>query len=103
LADRRSARERGYTHRWDKARTTYLTHHPLCVMCIKDGAVTAATVVDHIIQHRGDQALFWDKANWQSLCKPHHDSRKQREEKAGHALGSTADGRPVDPSHPWNR
>jgi 5-methylcytosine-specific restriction protein A len=74
---RPSSRERGYTHRWDTARATYLTHHPLCVMCIKTGHVTAATVVNHKIAHRGDAALFWDVSNWEALCKPHHDRDAQ--------------------------
>lgn len=76
---RGSARERGYTTRWDKARKTFLSHHPLCAECEREGRVTAATVVDHIIPHRGDQALFWDKSNWQPLCKPHHDAKTARE------------------------
>lgn len=78
---RGSARERGYTSRWDKARKTYLMQHPLCVMCKREGRVTPATVVDHIIPHKGDQALFWDTDNWQSLCAPHHNRDKQREER----------------------
>ena len=64
---RGSARERGYTTRWEKARKTYLMSHPLCVMCAKDGRTTAATVVDHIIPHKGDQQLFWDTDNWQTM------------------------------------
>jgi 5-methylcytosine-specific restriction protein A len=80
-ARRGSARERGYTRRWDKARATYLQSHPLCVMCGKAGRITPANVVDHIIPHRGDQVLFWDtEKNWQSLCEWHHSSVKQAEE-----------------------
>jgi predicted ATPase len=26
--------------------------------------VVQATVVDHVMPHRGDQRLFWDEANW---------------------------------------
>lgn len=79
---RGSAASRGYNYRWMKARNTYLLNHPLCVMCKADGLIVCAEVVDHIIPHRGDQELFWDtKNNWQSLCKPHHDSHKQRIEK----------------------
>ncbi len=103
-ADQRrgSARERGYDSRWDKARRTFLTGHPLCVMCERDGRVTPATVVDHITPHRGDHALFWDQANWQPLCKPHHDGTKQREEARGYVPGCDESGRPLDPAHPWN-
>lgn len=70
--------------------------HPLCVMCSNEGRVTAANVVDHIKAHAGDQALFWDKANWQPLCKSHHDSDKQMLEKSGDIRAKfTADGRVV--------
>ena len=62
-------------------RKLYLTAHPLCVMCEREGRLTPATVVDHIVAHRNDQRLFWDQSNWQSLCKPHHDREKQREER----------------------
>jgi len=102
-APRPSSRTRGYNARWEKSRLTYLAHHPLCTKCEASGHVTPATVVDHIIPHRGDQALFWDTANWQSLCKDHHDSTKQREERRGYVAGSDAAGRPLDPAHPWNR
>ena len=79
---RPNARQRGYNHRWDKARATFLRHNPLCRMCESQGRVTEAKVVDHIIPHRGDQALFWDTANnWQPLCYPCHNSVKQREER----------------------
>jgi 5-methylcytosine-specific restriction endonuclease McrA len=42
--------------------------------------VVEAVIVDHIVPHRGDQGLFWDTSNWQSLCKKCHDSVKQKEE-----------------------
>ena len=48
---------------------------------MKQGRTEAATVVDHIVKHGGNQDLFWDESNWQALCKLHHDSTKQREEK----------------------
>lgn len=72
--------ERGYGYRWQKARERYLMNHPLCVYCERNGAVTVATVLDHIRPHRGDQGLFWDKSNWQGLCASCHSSVKQAEE-----------------------
>lgn len=78
--ERKSARERGYNTRWDKARKSYLKKHPLCVECEKEGRYIPATVVDHIIPHRGDQKLFWDTSNWQPLCKHHHDMKTARGE-----------------------
>lgn len=72
--------QRGYDYKWQKARAGYLRVHPLCVMCQARGDVTLATVVDHIVPHRGDKTLFWAEANWQSLCSTHHSRDKQREE-----------------------
>jgi 5-methylcytosine-specific restriction protein A len=76
---RPTATERGYGSRWTKARATYLQSHPHCAMIVSDGNRCArpATVVDHVKPHRGDNALFWDKTNWQPLCGPCHNSRKQ--------------------------
>ncbi len=101
MGDRPSARQRGYDTRWDKARRTFLAEHPLCRMCEQMGRTTAAQVVDHIKPHRGDNALFWDRANWQPLCKPHHDAVKQAEERSGHIRGCDAQGIPIDPQHHW--
>lgn len=75
-----TAAQRGYGYKWQKAREQFLCEHPLCVMCQAQGRVEAATVVDHITPHRGDQSLFWDRSNWSPLCTRHHSSDKQREE-----------------------
>lgn len=53
----------------------FLMAHPLCVQCMAEGRYVRATVVDHIVPHRGDQKLFWDRSNWQALCKAHHDKK----------------------------
>ena len=78
---RPSFQQRGYDARWTKARATFLGQHPWCVMCMRAGQHLRATVVDHIVPHRGDPKLFWDEANWRPLCKPHHDREKQRAER----------------------
>ncbi len=64
--------ERGYNHRWNKARVVFLAKHPLCRDCERRGLLTPATVVDHIQPHRGDYELFWDSDNWQPLCATCH-------------------------------
>jgi 5-methylcytosine-specific restriction protein A len=79
---KQSSAARGYDYQWQLARAAHLEANPLCVMCKARGVVTAATVVDHIRPHRGDMLIFWDRSNWQSLCKPCHDSEKQRIERA---------------------
>jgi len=73
--NRDTSNERGYSYRWQKVRKLFLTQHPLCIVCQFLGMVTAATVVDHIIPHKGNQELFWDESNWQPLCKFHHDQK----------------------------
>ena len=75
-----NASARGYGSRWQKARHAYLQKHPLCVECMKNGKYVRATVVDHIVPHKGDQSLFWDAKNWQSLCKSCHDRKTLSEE-----------------------
>lgn len=102
---RESARKRGYTTRWDKARRAFLAAHPLCVECRAQGRVVSASVVDHIVPHRGDYGLMWDEANWQPLCKTHHD-RKTASEDGGFGnqtlvKGCGVDGMPTNPQHPW--
>ena len=73
--DVKGTKEKGYDSRWRKARGRFLKAHPLCVQCQKQGKLTQATVVDHIVPHRGDQQLFWNESNWQPLCKSCHDTK----------------------------
>jgi 5-methylcytosine-specific restriction enzyme A len=72
---RGSASKQAYGVQWRRARKRYLAEHPLCVMCLKEEKVVPATVVDHVIAHKGDMGLFWDKNNWQALCKRCHDTK----------------------------
>lgn len=72
--------QRGYGSRWQKARQTFLLRSPLCVECSRNGRVTEARVVDHVVPHRGDQDLFWDTSNWQALCKRCHDVKTATED-----------------------
>ena len=88
-AYRGSATSRGYGSRWQKARKAFLAHHPLCVVCAAEEHTAMATVVDHIIPHKGDPHLFWDQSNWQSLCEYHHNSKTATEDGA---FGNTSRG-----------
>ena len=80
---RPSATRRGYGPRWRRARAAYLARHPLCVPCEAAGRLEPATVVDHVVPHRGSAVLFWDQSNWQSLCKSCHDAKTAREGRWG--------------------
>lgn len=75
-AKRPTARQRGYTAEWTRESKAYLADYPSCRRC---GAL--ATLVDHIQPHKGNQALFWNRANWQPLCTPCHSGAKQSQER----------------------
>lgn len=77
-AKRPNARARGYDREWERARADYLATNPNCCRCGQP-----ATVVDHIKPHKGDDALFWDRRNWQPLCAHCHNSAKQAAERRG--------------------
>jgi 5-methylcytosine-specific restriction enzyme A len=74
-SNRGTATQRGYDAKWRKARAYYLSHNPICVRC---GDI--ATVVDHVTPHKGDKRLFWDRSNWQPLCKTCHDRKTVKED-----------------------
>ncbi len=78
--ERGTAAQRGYDARWRRYREMYLRQHPLCVECQKEGRLTPATVVDHIVPHKGDRRLFWDPENHQALCKRCHDKKTAKED-----------------------
>jgi 5-methylcytosine-specific restriction endonuclease McrA len=90
-----------HSKQWHSLRVRQLKASPLCVMCGQLGNTVAATVVDHIKPHRGDESLFFNPANLQSLCKRCHDSAKQTLERSGVLIGCGADGTPLDPNHHW--
>lgn len=73
---RPSARERGYDVEWQRESKAYLEQNPTCLRCGKPSAL-----VDHIKPHKGDRALFWDRRNWQPLCRPCHNGWKQSQER----------------------
>jgi 5-methylcytosine-specific restriction endonuclease McrA len=73
---RPSASARGYDRSWSRESKAFLQKNPTCARC-----GNPANLVDHIMRHQGNQKLFWNRANWQSLCAPCHNSWKQALEK----------------------
>lgn len=79
---RGTAAQRGYDSRWRRYRTQFLRQHPLCECeeCKKSGRLIPATVVDHIIPHKGNYELFWDPSNHQAMAKRCHNKKTARED-----------------------
>ena len=91
---RQSAYRRGYNTAWQKASKSFLIKNPFCAECLKRGIHTPSAVVDHIIPHKGNKKLFWDKSNWQALCKQCHDRKTATEDGGfGHFRKNFSSGR----------
>ena len=73
------------TARWRALRMVIFTRDLFTCQWPGCGLVTGNTsllVADHRKPHRGDERLFWDPSNLETLCKPCHDRLKQRAERA---------------------
>ena len=100
MTERQSSSQRGYGHKWRVFRENYLASYPLCVLCAKQGRLRAAVELDHIIAHKGDMGLFWNRDNIQGLCKRCHSQKTANGEVV---KGFGVDGLPIDPSHEYYR
>lgn len=68
-----SPSKRGYTYSWQKESKAFLgLPENLYCSC---GCGKVSMCVDHIIPHRGDAVLFWDKANWQGMAYDCHNAK----------------------------
>lgn len=88
---RQNSYQRGYTKAWAAYSRTWKRTHPLCgervdgqlhaehSRCVRDGRIGAVAVTDHIVPHRGNQVLFWDETNHQSLCASCHNAKSRDE------------------------
>lgn len=75
--DRGTTTEQGYGWEWQKLREAYLRDNTHCVVCLAEGKLTAARVVDHIVPLR--QGGSNDVSNLQALCDQCHNKKRQRE------------------------
>jgi len=60
--------------RWRRFRAWYLTAHPLCAMCEKEGRATLAVILDHIVE-LSDGGAELDPGNVQGLCAACHNRK----------------------------
>lgn len=84
---------------WYVRRDNQLRSKPLCERCLSEGRVTLATVVHHIIPHKGNRESFL-KGALASSCKQCHDSIEQSIERIGYNKQIGIDGWPIDPANP---
>lgn len=76
---RPTARQRGYTREWERESQAFLSlpENRFCAC----GCGRVANMVDHVMPHRGNMRLFWERSNWQPMAStPCHSSKKQRQE-----------------------
>jgi len=62
---------RGYDARWEKVRLVKLRSNPLCEMCERDGAITEATEVHHVVPIANGGEIYVME-NLMSLCHSCH-------------------------------
>jgi len=68
MQDRPRSRDEYHSARWTRESRVFRSENPLCKRCAEKGIVKASEVTDHVIPPtlHGD---FWDKSNWQALCR----------------------------------
>jgi 5-methylcytosine-specific restriction enzyme A len=84
---RPSASARGYDNQWGQYRKAFLRRNPLCVMCLKMGRTTPATVVDHVVPCGPGSSLFYEELNHQSLCASCHGAKTVSDDRKGFGKG----------------
>ena len=68
---------------WRRISRRQLDAEPCCRLCASHGLVVPASLVDHVVAHRGDPKAFWEvepgpsSSSLQSLCAQCHSSAKR--------------------------
>lgn len=75
--NRPSSSKRHYDRHWKPKRDKWLSEHPYCVECQRNGIVRPANEVDHIIPL--SKGGVDNESNYQSMCKPHHSIKTWKE------------------------
>ncbi len=98
MPDRPVLRLRG--RRLQERNAQFLAENPLCAECTKQGRVSPAAEVDHMVPlFKGGADEY---SNWQGLCVPCHKVKTAKDMGYRHT-GNDASGQPTDPNHPWNK
>lgn len=84
---------------WRKLRLSVLAEQPLCPECEARGLIEPATEVHHINDNASDNS----RDNLVGLCRPCHSRHTAADRGHNVRYGCDSDGKPLDPSHPWNK
>lgn len=87
------------TRKWKRLRLYQLQKEPLCAKCKTKGQTTPASVVHHIVPHKGDLTLFYT-GELESLCAHCHNVLTGMDEQHGYSNDIGDDGWPTDSRHP---
>jgi hypothetical protein len=72
-----AARHYGYdTPKWRNMIKAFIVQHPWCIGCAAIGKQTPATIMDHVVPHKGDRSKFF-AGPFQPLCSWCHGSTKR--------------------------
>jgi len=92
-----------WTHRTRGLRARCLKRDEYrCALCLRTEA-SHRLVAHHRVPHRGNEELFFDLNNLQTLCQPCHDSITTSRERRGYSLELDENGLPTDERHPFCR
>lgn len=70
---------------WKHLRRSYISEHPLCEECLKNGKVTPAQEVHHIVKFSTGKteaevkSLAYDETNLMSLCSKCHKEKHKHD------------------------
>lgn len=94
------------TTAWKKLRRAKLSRNPFCAICELRGRRIPANTVDHVVAIAKGGSPFPSFDGLQSMCAPCHGAKTAAVDRAGGSgvaiKGCDANGRPIDPSHPFN-
>lgn len=70
------------TYRYQRFRNRFMRRNPLCAECDRQGRVTVAVEMDHIVPVHKAPDRVWDETNLQALCLSCHIDKTARENEA---------------------
>jgi len=105
LSGRAAYRNLYKSKRWQQLRKEMLSKQKWCQCPHHKGKFVPGEVVDHIIPHKGDTKLFFDRNNLQVLSASCHNGPKQSSEKGGRGFNQGCDkwGNPLNKLEHWTR